>query len=318
MWICYDPDSSHGRPLIFLKVHIPLTKLPVPASSKSMASLSPLQLYLQEIAKYPLLKPEEEFELAAKHFEDGDVHSAHRLITANLRLVVKIANDFRQAQANLLDLIQEGNYGLMQAVKRYNPYKGVKVSSYSAWWIRAYILKYLMDNKSQVKIATTAAQRKLFYNLKRETERLLKEYDHVDSKLIAKTLDVSERDVLEMQKRLGSPDLSLDAPLGEDGTGGTPLDYLQDENRQGIDDLLADEQTKLVFKENLEEFREGLSGRDLDIFVTRVLADDPVTLQEIGDKYKISRERARQIEAKIVDNLREFIRNKGALDISPK
>jgi RNA polymerase sigma-32 factor len=240
------------------------------------------------------------------------------LITSNLRLVVKIANDFRQAQASLLDLIQEGNYGLMQAVKRYNPYKGVKLSSYSAWWIRAYILKYLMDNKSQVKIATTAAQRKLFYNLRRETERLLKEYEHEDAKLLASTLDVAERDVIEMQKRLGSPDISLDAPMGEDGSAGTQLDYLPDDSRQAIDDLLADEQTKFVFKQHLDDFTESLSGRDLDIFMTRVLADDPVTLQEIGDKYKISRERARQIEARIVGNLREFVKNKGTLDISSK
>ncbi|MEZ4744153.1 MAG: sigma-70 family RNA polymerase sigma factor [Bdellovibrionota bacterium] len=166
-----------------------MTKVPVPSgnipsSNKDLVTLSPLQLYLQEIAKYPLLKPEEEYELAVKHFEDGDVHAAHRLITANLRLVVKIANDFRRAQFNLLDLIQEGNYGLMQAVKRYNPYKGVKLSSYSAWWIRAFILKYLMDNHGQVKIATTAAQRKLYYNLRKETERLLRQYEEVDPKLL--------------------------------------------------------------------------------------------------------------------------------------
>ncbi len=295
-----------------------MTKLPAPSTSKAIANLTPLQLYLQEIARYPLLEPEEEFELAVKHHESGDVKSAHRLITSNLRLVVKIANDFRQAQASLLDLIQEGNYGLMQAVKRYNPYKGVKLSSYSAWWIRAYILKYLMDNKSQVKIASTAAQRKLFYNLRRETERLLREYDHVDPKMIASALDVGERDVIEMQKRLSASDVSLDAPIGDDDSGGKELDYLADESRQDIGDFLADEQTKFVFKQHLEDFTSGLSGRDLDIFTSRVLAEDPVTLQDIGDKYKISRERARQIEAKIINNLREFVKSRGTLDIDTK
>ncbi|MFY7927288.1 MAG: sigma-70 family RNA polymerase sigma factor, partial [Oligoflexus sp.] len=126
--------------------------LPISKASQAIGKLTPLQLYLQEIAKYPLLSPEEESQFARKHFEEGDIAAAHRLVTSNLRLVVKIANDFRQAQSNLLDLIQEGNYGLMQAVKKYNPYKGVKLSSYAAWWIRAYILKYIMDNKSQVKI----------------------------------------------------------------------------------------------------------------------------------------------------------------------
>ena len=175
--------------------------------------MNPLQLYLQEIAKYPLLDPEQEFELAQRHYEEDDIQAAHRLITSNLRLVVKIANDFSKVQANLLDLIQEGNYGLMQAVKKFNPYKGVKLSSYAAWWVRAYILKYLMDNHGQVRIATTAAQRKLFYNLEKETQRLLSEYDTADPKMIAKSLNVSEKDVIEMQKRLSSSEVSLDAPM---------------------------------------------------------------------------------------------------------
>ena len=209
-----------------------MSKLPTPIENKSLSKISPLQLYLQEIAKYPLLEPEEEFELAVEHFESSDVKAAHRLITSNLRLVVKIANDFNKVQANLLDLIQEGNYGLMQAVKKYNPYRGVRLSSYAAWWIRAYILKHLMDNRSQVKIATTAAQRKLFYNLQKETERLLAEYDVADVKKIAENLDVSEKDVVEMQKRLHSGDLSLDAPIGAASEDETPSTY---------GDLMADD-----------------------------------------------------------------------------
>ena len=293
-----------------------MSKLPIPAGSKSPANISPLQLYLQEIAKYPLLEPEEELELAKKHYESDDIQAAHRLITSNLRLVVKIANDFRKAQAGLLDLIQEGNYGLMQAVKKFNPYKGVKLSSYSAWWIRAYILKYLLDNKSQVKIATTAAQRKLFYNLQKETDKLLSEYDTVDPKLIAESLDVPEKDVIEMQKRLQAPDMSLDAPISNDeGSQGTRADLIQDQNSVNIEELLSDAQVKYIFSQHLEEFKGNLSGRDLDIFNKRLVADKPMTLQEIGDAYGISRERARQIEARIVKKLKEFVNEKGTLDV---
>ena len=293
-----------------------MSKLPIPAGRKSPANISPLQLYLQEIARYPLLDPEEELELAKKQFEEEDIQSAHRLITSNLRLVVKIANDFRKAQANLLDLIQEGNYGLMQAVKKFNPYKGVKLSSYAAWWIRAYILKHLLDNKSQVKIATTAAQRKLFYNLQKETDRLLSEYDTVDPKLIADSLNVPEKDVIEMQKRLQSGDMSLDAPLKNDEQGGgTRGDLMPDEGLPQVDELLADNQVRLIFSQYLEEFKEGLGARDLDIFQKRIMSEKPMTLQEIGDLYGISRERARQIEARIIKKLREFVDKKGTLDI---
>lgn len=291
-----------------------MSKLPIPSRDRKPVKLSPLQLYLQEIAKYPLLAPEEELELAVQHYEENDITAAHRLITANLRFVVKIANEFRQAQVNLLDLIQEGNYGLMQAVKRFNPYKGVKLSSYAAWWIRAYILKYLMDNKSQIKIATTAAQRKLFYNLQKETDRLLSEYETADPKKIAKRLNVPEKDVIEMQKRLLSPDISFDAPLNEDSSA-TYRDILTDDGVSSIEDLLADQQVKLIFSQHLEEFKQQLKGRDREIFDLRLASETPYTLQEIGDKYKITRERVRQIEARITQKLKDFVKEKGTLDI---
>lgn len=292
-----------------------MSKLPVPTGKKNPAEISPLQLYLQEIAKYPLLEPEDEFDLAKKHFEEEDIQAAHRLITANLRLVVKIANDFRRAQTGLLDLIQEGNYGLMQAVKKYNPYKGVKLSSYAAWWIRAYILKYLMDNKSQVKIATTAAQRKLFYNLQKETDRLLSEYDSVDPKMIANRLNVPEKDVLEMQRRLNASDYSLDAPIaGGDGLT-TKAELIADEVEQTVEELLVDKQVRDLFFEHLEEFKSSLSERDRDVFEKRLISETPLTLQEIGNIYGISRERARQIEARIIKQLKRFVEDKGVLDV---
>lgn len=268
---------------------------------------------MQEIAKYPLLEPQEEYELAVKHFDGGDIHAAHRLITSNLRLVVKIANDFNRAQANLLDLVQEGNYGLMQAVKRYNPYKGVKLSSYAAWWIRAYILKYIMDNKSQVRIGTTAAQRKLFFNLRKEADKLLQASDHVDTKLLAAALNVRERDVVDMQMRLSSPDLSLDGPIDEDGKR-TREDTFADP-QESIEDVLSAEEIRELFGEHLREFRKKLSGRDLEVFDTRMLAEEPLTLQQLGDKYGITRERARQIESRIVKKLKEFIVEKGEIDV---
>lgn len=290
--------------------------LPSPKASQAVSKLSPLQLYLQEISKYSLLTPEEELEEARRHFEDGDIAAAHRLVTSNLRLVVKIANDFRQAQANLLDLIQEGNYGLMQAVKKFNPYKGVKLSSYAAWWIRAYILKYIMDNKSQVKIGTTAAQRKLFFNLRKEMDKLLAEYDQVDTKLLAANLDVREKDVIDMQMRLNGSDFSLDAPVGSDDDGeGMTRGSMLAANEPSAEDLLMTEEIRNLFHDYLESFRLTLKGRDKEIFELRIMAEEPLTLQDIGYRYGISRERARQVEAKIVANLRAFVKNQGIIDI---
>lgn len=289
-----------------------MTKL-TKTDPRGIASLSPLQLYLQEISKYPLLAPEEELELARKHYDEGDVTAAHRLITANLRLVVKIASDFKKAQTNLLDLVQEGNYGLMQAVKKFNPYKGVKLSSYAAWWIKAYILKYLLDNHGQVKIATTAAQRKLFYNLRKETEKLLLEYEKADSKLLAAALNVSEKDVIEMQKRLNTKETSLDVPIESGST--TLRGELLAEEAETIDNYLADQQVKVLFAGYLEEFRNSLSDRDKELFDLRLTSEEPLTLQEIGDRFQITRERARQIETRIIEKLKAFVKEKGTLDV---
>ncbi|MGE0171615.1 MAG: RNA polymerase factor sigma-32 [Oligoflexales bacterium] len=284
------------------------------SASKALATLTPLQRYLQEIAKYPLLSPEEEYAAAKDHFDKGDVAAAHRLVTSNLRLVVKIANDFRQAQATLLDLIQEGNYGLMQAVKKFNPYKGVKLSSYAAWWIKAYILKYIMDNRSQVKIGTTAAQRKLFYNLKKATEKLLEEYEQIDVKMLADTLDVKEKDVVEMQMRLAANDLSLDAPINPDGDPNSPTQQsIIAAPQVSVEEELARSQIREIFGAHLADFEKSLQGRDLFVFRERMLNEQPMTLQEIGEKFGITRERARQIEARIFKKLKDFVEKRGQL-----
>lgn len=280
----------------------------------SVTTVSPLQLYLQEIGKYPLLEPEEELELARRHFDQGDRDAAHRLVTANLRLVVKIAHDFRQAQNNLLDLIQEGNYGLMQAVKRFNPYKGVRLSSYASWWIRAYILKFIMDTKSQVRIGTTAAQRKLFFRLRKEAERLLAEHDSVDTKLLASALDVREKDVVEMQGRLAGPDLSMDAPVSEDSQ--VTLNNALADARPSIEEILAEGEELALFHAHVADFRKTLRNRELDLFESRLLSEDPCTLQEFGDKYGLTRERVRQIEAQVIAKLRRFVNDKRVLDVT--
>lgn len=271
-----------------------------------------MQLYMREVARYPLLTPEEEYELAVESFDKGDPQAAHRLVTSNLRLVVKIAHDFRNSRVNLLDLVQEGNYGLMQAVKRFNPYKGVKLSSYAAWWIKAYILKFLMDSQSQVRIGTTAAQRKLYFNLRKETEKLLQEYERVDTKLLAEKFEVDEKEVIEMQQRLSGPDLSLDTPISEDGS--LTIEGTLVEKKEGIDDELGAKQVLDIFGEHLDEFRRTLKGRDLEIFDARLIAEEPLTLQQIGDRYGITRERARQVEARIMKSLKDFVKKKGVID----
>ena len=186
--------------------------VPEPKSGRSLARLDPLQLYIQDIRRYPLLSREDEHALAKKFVETGDVEAARRLVTANLRLVVKIAHEYRRAHRNLLDLIQEGNIGLMQAVKKYDPYRGVKLSSYAAWWIRAYMLKFILNNWRLVKIGTTQAQRKLFFNLKKEKDKLEQLGFDTSSKALAEALDVPEREVIDMEKRLGHGEMSLDAP----------------------------------------------------------------------------------------------------------
>ena len=292
--------------------------LPTVSETRSLTTVSPLlQHYLREIAKHPLLTADEEFELARRFYEDGDRDAAELLVTSNLRLVVKIANDFRRAQLNILDLIQEGTIGLMQAVKKFNPYKGVKLSSYAAWWIKAYILKYIMDNKSLVKIGTTAAQRRLFYNLKKEADRLLLEYDRLDTKLLAEKLDVKEKDVIDMQMRLSSADVSLDASFEQSDAGNdsTPRGVMIADQRESVEDLLASEQIRRLFGQHLKEFEKTLKSRDLEIFNDRLMSEQPLTLQQIGDKYGITRERARQLENRIIENLKVFVQKKGQIEI---
>jgi len=276
--------------------------LPIPSE------LDPLQAYLREANRFTLLTPEEEKSLTARYRETGDKEVGYKLITSNLRLVIKIALEFQKYwMKNLLDLIQEGNIGLMQAIKKFDPYRGIKLSYYASFWIKAYILKFIMDNWKLVKIGTTQAQRKLFYNLKREKEKLRALGYEPGPKLLSDVLHVREEDVVEMEQRLGGWELSLDAPLKE-GSEEYHKNFLPTSDPQ-VEEILADAELKQVFRQKLAEFRQTLSDKELDILDSRLLAEKSLTLQEIGVRHGVSRERVRQIEDRLIKKLRHFLRS---------
>jgi RNA polymerase sigma-32 factor len=305
-----------------LELPAPVIDVTVAGARRSEAPLvgySALGTYLQDLRNHPLLSREEEHTLAVRYASTGDAAAARRLITANLRLVVKISQEYRRAHKNLLDLIQEGNIGLIQAVQKYDPYRGVKLSSYAAWWIRAYILKFILANWRIVKIGTTQAQRKLFFNLRKERDKLEKMGFDVEARHLAAALDVSERDVVEMERRLGSSETSLDSPVrGDDGGGRTQGDFVPAAPgmRPDFQVEIGEFQELLRFK--LRSFGEMLKDRELDIFRERLLNDAPATLQDIGERYGVSRERARQIEERLKKKLRRFLESElgDAVDIS--
>jgi len=282
---------------------------PVPRpSSLPPASPDPLRAYLSEVRQFKLLNREEEDKLLAQYKKSGDPTTAQKIITANLRLVVKIAMEFQSHWLNnLLDLIQEGNVGLMQALKKYDPGRGVKFSYYASYWIKAYILKYIMDNWRMVKVGTTQAQRKLFYNLRKERDKILREGLPPSPQLLAERLGVTEPDVEEMDMRLSAGrEMSLDAPISPDSDQ-TQISLLPSEN-EGADSLLANTQLRELLKNKLDLFRETLSPRELLILEKRLLAETPVTLQEIGEEFGISRERVRQLEERLKKTLLVFLR----------
>jgi RNA polymerase sigma-32 factor len=279
----------------------------VSSGGRSLVPYDPLQLYLSEIKKYRLLSREEEKELATRFREGADEDAGYTLVTSNLRLVVKIAMDFhRYWTKNLLDLIQEGNLGLLQAVKKFDPYRGIKFSYYASFWIKAYMLKFVMDNWKLVKIGTTQSQRKLFFNLAKEREKLISEGFAPEPRLLAERLDVKEEEVVEMSQRLGGWEVSLNSPVGGDDSR-EAYDSLLPDPAIGADEKLSDREEGFALTEKLKEFRQTLSGKDLDIFDNRILSEKPLTLQELGDKYGISRERVRQIQEKIIKKIRDYL-----------
>ncbi|MFN8625501.1 MAG: RNA polymerase factor sigma-32 [Candidatus Binatia bacterium] len=271
----------------------------------ALVSYDPLQRYLTEIRRYALLSRDEEHRLAVQYVEHQDIEAAYRLVTANLRLVVMIAREYQHAVRTLLDLIQEGNIGLMEAVKNFDPYRGIRFPSYAVWWVRAYIIRYVMNNWRMVKIGTTQAQRKLFFNLQKEKDRLEADGFVPGPRLIAQRLDVKESEVVEMEQRLSARDLSVDAPV-EAGETTTMLDLLPSKEAT-VEEEVASAESRTLISQKVRAFGETLSGKERIIFDARLMAEEPLTLQEIGDRYAISRERVRQIEERVKKKLKAYL-----------
>jgi len=290
------PESSHGT-------------TPDSAHAPDITAVAPvtaLQQYLAEVRRYPYLTKEEELRLFHEYRNNGDREAAVKLIMANLRVSLSIAAEYLHTGADHMDLIQEGNVGLMHAIKKFDPSKNVRFYAYAAWWSRAYILRYLLNTYRLVKIGTTQDQRKLFYNLKKEKAKLEREGFAPDTKLLADRLNVRERDVIEMGQRLGNWELSLDQPLGEDQEGSL-LDVLPSQ-QVPADEQLAQTQLQTLFRTKLAEFIKTLDERDEDILRNRILSETPLTLEDLGGKYSITKERTRQLEARIIKRLRDYIK----------
>jgi len=289
--------------------------LPIPAPTAVPARARPergveatdaLSRYMAELRLHAPISREEEQSLAVRWRDLGDLEAARTLVLANLRLVVKIAMEYRRSWTNLLDLIQEGNVGLMQAVQRFDPEQGVKLSSYAAYWIRAYMLKYLIDNIRMVRLGSTRAERKLFFRLNKEKRELERQGFEVEPKLLAERLDVTEQDVLSMEQRLAEGEVSFDAPLlGEDSD--RTLGDLVSTGAASAEDEVGNRELREVFLSKVKEFAEGLEPRERQIVEQRVLAEEPRTLQELGDEFGVTRERVRQLEARLVKRLREYL-----------
>lgn len=262
----------------------------------------PLKKYLSEVSKYPVLTREEELEISTKVFKDKDRAAAQKLAISNLKLVVKIALEYYNTYLNILDLIQEGNVGLLHAVKKYNPYKGTKFSTYASFWIRAYILKYIMDSWSLVKVGTTQGQRKLFYRLNKEKQKLEALGVYPAPKLLAKTLDVKEEEVEDMEKRLAYTDISLESPV-HDESDDTIMDMMK--SGENVEEVVAEKEKSTILAQKVAEFKKTLNDKELYIFEHRIMAEESSTLQEIGAQFNISRERVRQIENRVLKKFKE-------------
>ena len=274
--------------------------------STALIPTTTLSRYLAEVRRYPFLSKEEELQLFHEYQTAGTRESAVKLILANLRVCVSIDSEYGLAGIDQMDLIQEGNVGLLQAMKKFDPTKNVRFYAYAAWWVRAFVLRFLLNNFRLVKIGTTQEQRRVFYNLRREKAKLEPQGYVPDPKLLADRLNVRERDVVEMDQRLGSWELSLDQPMTADGEG-TFHDLLPS-SQPPIDDQLGDSQLRLLFRKKLAEFAQTLSEREEDILRNRLLSESPLTLEDLGRKYMITKERTRQLEAKIIKKLRELMK----------
>ena len=286
------------------------------ATTKDVVRYDPLESYLSEIKHIPALSREDEHDLAVRYFETKDSKAAYKIVVSNLRLVVLIARDYQRNFQNILDLVQEGNIGLLEAVKQFDPFRGIRFPTYATYWIRAYILRYLINNVRLVKVGTTQAQRKLFFNLQKEKDKLEAEGFAPEARLLADRLNVKESEVIEMQQRLALPDLSVDAPTRVSSEDAGDLHNFLPNSDASPEERVASEQFSEAFRDAVAEFRTTLDAKEQEILDARLITEDPVTLQVIADKYSLSRERIRQIEARLKTRLKEFLQDKLDLDQS--
>ena len=269
-----------------------------------LVPLDPFAAYMQEVKKYPLLSEDDEKELAIRLQETGDVDAAYQLTTANLMLVVKIAMTFKREWQSLMDLVQEGNVGLMKAVKNFDPFRGVRLSAYATWWIKSYILKYILDNWRLVRVGTTNSRRKLLFNLKKEKERLEREGFDPSTKLLAEHFGVDEGEIIDVEASIGAVDVSMDTPTRADSSM-TPAQSLSD--GKSLEKGAEIDQFREILQRKIEEFKSDLKPGEIEILENRVLSESPQSLQEIGDERGVTREAVRQAEQRLLKKFRIYI-----------
>jgi len=282
--------------------------VPAVRTKGALVPRDPFNAYLQEVRKYPALTEEEEKELAIRYKETGDLESAYKLTTANLMLVIKIAMTFKREWQNLMDLIQEGNVGLMKAVKNFDPFRGVRLSAYATWWIKSYILKHILDNWRLVRVGTTNARRKLLFNLKKEKEKLEREGFDPTTKLLAERFGVEETEVIDVSASIGAMDVSIDTPAHPNSTM-TPAQTLS-QGGKSVEENVELQQFRQILNENIENFKGGLNPNEIEILEKRILSEDPLSLQEIGDQRGVTREAVRQAEQRLLKKFKTYIEEK--------
>ena len=278
--------------------------VPAVRQKGTLAPPDPFSAYLQEVKKYPILTEEEEKELAIRLKETGDVDAAYKLTTANLMLVVKIAMTFKREWQNLMDLVQEGNVGLMKAVKNFDPFRGVRLSAYASWWIKSYILKYILDNWRLVRVGTTNVRRKLLFNLKKEKERLEREGFDPSTKLLAEHFGVDEGEIIDVEASIGAVDVSMDTPTRPDSPM-TPAQSLSD--GKSLEKGAEIDQFRKILQQKIEGFKSELKPAEIEILEKRILSESPQSLQEIGDQRGVTREAVRQSEQRLLKKFRIYI-----------
>ena len=278
--------------------------VPAVRQKGTLVPQDPFNAYLHEAKNYPILTEEEEKELAIRLQETGDVDAAYKLTTANLMLVVKIAMTFKREWQNVMDLVQEGNVGLMKAVKNFDPFRGVRLSAYATWWIKSYILKYILDNWRLVRVGTTNARRKLLFNLKKEKERLERQGFDPSTKLLAEHFGVDEGEIIDVEASIGAIDVSMDTPTRADSTM-TPAQSLSD--GKSLEKGAEIDQFRKILSKKIEGFKSELNSGEIEILEKRILSESPQSLQEIGDQRGVTREAVRQAEQRLLKKFKIYI-----------